>query len=129
VINNPKQKVRNWTEHDLPKRLWYQLFDSTGLKEYVNWSEIGKKGIHKILSILTKYEVRIQGKSTHKEEFVSAGGINLSAVNFNSFSIKNYSNLYAVGELLNIDAVTGGFNFQAAWSGAYMISEHLSNKI
>lgn len=128
VINNPKQKVRNWSEHGLPKRLWNQLFDSTGLKEYVNWSEIGKKGIHKLLSTLTKYEVRIQGKSTHKEEFVSAGGIDLSALDFKSFSIKNHSNLYAVGELLNIDAITGGFNFQAAWSGAYGLSEHLTNE-
>ena len=127
VINNPKQKVRNWNEHGLPKRLWQQLFDSTGLKDYVNWSEIGKKGIDKLISILTKYEVRILGKTTYKEEFVTAGGINLGAVDVNSFSIKNHSNLYAVGELLNIDAVTGGFNFQAAWSGAYILSEHLSN--
>ena len=77
---------------------------------------------------MTKYKVRIQGKSTHKEEFVSAGGIDLSALDFKSFSIKNHSNLYAVGELLNIDAITGGFNFQAAWSGAYGLSEHLTNE-
>jgi predicted flavoprotein YhiN len=77
--------------------------------------------------LLTKYEVEIRGKSTHKEEFVSAGGINLDSLDTDSFAIKNHKNLYAVGELLNIDALTGGFNFQAAWSGSYIISEHLSS--
>ena len=129
VANNPKQKVKNWDGHNLPKRLWLDLFESLGFKVYINWSEIGKKGIEKLLSVLTKYQVNISGKSTYKEEFVSAGGIKLNSVNMDSFRIRNHQNLYAVGELLNIDALTGGFNFQAAWSGSYVISEHLSNKI
>jgi len=127
VKNNTKQKVKNWNGHNLPKRLWLDLFELSGFKEYVNWSEIGKKGISKLINLLTKYEVEIRGKSTHKEEFVSAGGINLDSLNTDSFAIKNHKNLYAVGELLNIDALTGGFNFQAAWSGSYIISDHLSS--
>ena len=71
----------------------------------------------------------IQGKSTFKEEFVTAGGISLETIDVDTFEVKNETNIFAVGEVLNIDAVTGGFNFQAAWSGAYTVSKALSSRI
>lgn len=119
----PKDKIYSWKEHDLPKRLWQVLFAEANFKEYTNWSEIGKKGIERLLAKLCCYEVRIEGKSTFKEEFVTAGGIELNQVEHTTFAIKEQPNLYAVGEVLNIDAVTGGFNFQAAWTGGYIAAK------
>jgi predicted Rossmann fold flavoprotein len=121
----PKDKVYSWRGHGLSKRLWQGVFAKAELKEFTNWSEIGKKGIARLLQALTAFEVNIDGKSIFKEEFVTAGGIDLKSVNPDSFQIKQYENLYAVGELLNIDAITGGFNFQAAWSGGYLAAQSI----
>ena len=71
----------------------------------------------------------VKGKSTNKEEFVTAGGVSLKEVNFKSFQSKIQENLYFAGEVLNIDGLTGGFNFQSAWTGAYIISKEISTKI
>ncbi|MDB4107701.1 aminoacetone oxidase family FAD-binding enzyme [Bacteroidia bacterium] len=118
----PKDKVISWKEHGLPKRLWHHIVQYSELKEYTNWSEIGKKGIRRLVNALCSYTVAINGKSTFKEEFVTAGGIDLNEVNSENMSISTYPNLFALGEVLNIDAITGGFNFQAAWSEAYCLS-------
>lgn len=125
----PKDKIYSWREHQLPKRLWVLLLHEANFKEYTNWSEVGKKGIERILDKLCSYEVKISGKSTFKEEFVTAGGIDLQQVDSNSFSISCKPNLYAVGEVLNIDAVTGGFNFQAAWTGGFLAAEAMSKSL
>lgn len=124
----PKDKVYSWKEHNLPKRLWQVLFAESELREYTNWSEIGKKGIERLLNKLCAYEVDIKGKSTFKEEFVTAGGINLEQVDPNTFAVNTHNNLYAVGEVIDIDAVTGGFNFQAAWTGGYLAAKAIAGK-
>ncbi len=126
---HPKDKVINWKEHGLPKRLWNELFRLSNLKEYTNWSEIGKKGIQRLATQLTAFQVKISGKSTFKEEFVTAGGIDLDTVSAETFEIRGKKNLYAVGELLNIDAITGGFNFQAAWTGGYLAAKSIVKNI
>jgi hypothetical protein len=125
----PKEKVISWKEHNLPKRLWQFLFEAAALPSYTNWSEIGKKGIVRLVTVLCAYEAAINGKSTFKEEFVTAGGIALAEIDNSTFEIIRHKGLYAVGELLNIDAVTGGFNFQAAWSGGYMAAKSLAQDI
>jgi len=125
----PKSKVLNWREHNLPKRLWQKLFVEASFMEYTNWSEIGKKGIERLLDKLYSYEIPIAGKSTFKEEFVTAGGIDLKQVNNNTFQIESKDNLYAVGEVLNIDAVTGGFNFQAAWTGGFLAAKAIATQL
>jgi len=124
--DKPKERVMSWKEHGLSKRLWIQLCQIAEFKEYTNWSEIGKKGIQRLIHVLCQFEAQIVGKSAFKEEFVTAGGIDLSAVKPDSFQITGQPNMYAVGELLNIDAVTGGFNFQAAWSGAYIAATNIA---
>ena len=123
MSSKPKDKIYSWKEHNLPKRLWQVLFAEANFKEYTNWSEIGKKGIERLLNKLCCYEVSIEGKSTFKEEFVTAGGIELKQVEQTTFAIKGQPNLFAVGEVLNVDAVTGGFNFQAAWTGGYLAAK------
>lgn len=121
-----KDKVYSWKDHNLPKRLWQRLFAEAGFKEYINWSEIGKKGIERLLNVMCAYPIEIGGKSTFKEEFVTAGGIDLCQLNPKTFALHTKPNFYAVGEVLNIDAVTGGFNFQAAWSGGYLAAKSIS---
>jgi predicted flavoprotein YhiN len=78
---------------------------------------------------MTNFRLNVKGKSTNKEEFVTAGGVSLKEVNFKSFQSKLNENLYFAGEVLNIDGLTGGFNFQSAWTGAYMISKEISSKL
>jgi predicted flavoprotein YhiN len=78
---------------------------------------------------MTNFRLNVKGKSTNKEEFVTAGGVSLKEVNFKSFQSKINENLYFAGEVLNIDGLTGGFNFQSAWTGAYMISKEISSKL
>jgi predicted Rossmann fold flavoprotein len=117
-----KEKVSLWKGHGLPKRLWSHLLVKARISEYTNWSEIGKKGIQRLCDVLLAYPLEVQGKSTFKEEFVTAGGVDLQEVNLERFESKRLPGLFLAGEILNIDAVTGGFNFQAAWSGAYLIS-------
>lgn len=129
TTSRPKDKVYSWKEHNLPKRLWQVLLKEAAFQEYTNWSEIGKKGIERLLDKLCCYEVRIAGKSTFKEEFVTAGGIDLAQVEPTTFALNKHPNLYAVGEVLNIDAVTGGFNFQAAWTGGYIAAKALSHSV
>jgi predicted flavoprotein YhiN len=77
---------------------------------------------------MTKFTLSVRGKSSNKEEFVTAGGVSLKEVNFKSFQSKIQENLYLAGEILNIDGLTGGFNFQSAWTGAYIISKEISTK-
>ena len=125
-LNTPKDKVYSWRDHGLSKRLWQELVAKAQLKEYTNWSEIGKKGIERLIQALAAFEVTITKKSTFKEEFVTAGGIDLDSIELSTFEVQNHQNLYAVGELLNIDAITGGFNFQAAWSGGFLAAQSMS---
>lgn len=125
---NPKGKVRSWKDHNLPKRLWQYLFIKSELKEFTNWSEIGKKGINRLVAELTEFCVHINSKSTFKEEFVTAGGIHLDQVNADTMAMNTHQNLYAAGEVLNIDAITGGFNFQAAWSEGYIIASSIADE-
>ncbi|PCJ67247.1 MAG: aminoacetone oxidase family FAD-binding enzyme [Bacteroidetes bacterium] len=129
VTERPKDKVYSWRDHGLPKRLWQSLFSEANFREFTNWSEIGKKGIERLLTVLCAYDAPIKGKSTFKEEFVTAGGISLDKISVETFELDGFTNLYAAGEVLNIDAITGGFNFQAAWSAGYSISMAIASRI
>ena len=84
------------------------------------WNEIGKKSIRKLIETLTQDNYEVSGKTTFKEEFVTCGGINLDEIDMQNMKSKVSSNIYFAGEILNIDAITGGYNFQAAWSGGYV---------
>jgi predicted flavoprotein YhiN len=93
------------------------------------WANITKKQTQDLARNMTKLTLSVKGKSTNKEEFVTAGGVSLKEVNFKNFQSKIQENLYFAGEVLNIDGLTGGFNFQSAWTGAYIISKEISTKI
>ena len=89
------------------------------------WAELNKPQIQQLSKGLTQMRFPIDGKSVFKEEFVTAGGVKLSEINFKTYESKLFKRLYLAGEVLDIDAITGGFNFQNAWTGGYIIAESL----
>ncbi|WP_044402544.1 NAD(P)/FAD-dependent oxidoreductase [Lacinutrix sp. Hel_I_90] len=121
-----KKTVSNYTQFDLPKRLWQQLVLAAGMTAEMRWADLNKNQLEALANQLTKAVFKVDGKSTFKEEFVTAGGVNLKEVNFKNFESKLHENLYFTGEVLNIDAVTGGFNFQNAWTSAYILAQNIS---
>lgn len=117
-----KKTVYKSPQFELPKRLWYNLVLASDIAQDVRWAELNKHQLESLTAQLTQATFKVDGKSTFKEEFVTAGGVSLKEVNFKTFESKLHKNLYFAGEVLNIDAVTGGFNFQNAWTGAYIVS-------
>lgn len=119
AIGNPKQKPLNAAPFALPRRLWEQLCQESGLAAYHNWAEAGKKSIRLVAELLKGRSFQASGKTTFKEEFVTAGGISLDEINPQTCESFRYPGLFFAGEILDVDGFTGGFNFQAAWSTAF----------
>lgn len=111
---------------DLPARLWRQLVIAAGIPAELRWADVSKLQIHELMLQLTNCTFLVKGKSAFKEEFVTAGGIHLSEVDFKSFESKLLPGLHFAGEVLDIDAITGGFNFQAAWTGGWIAGEAMA---
>ena len=121
-----KKLVVNTTQFDLPKRLLKKLVVASGISDEMKWAEINKSQLVSLAQQLTQAVFHVTGKSTFKEEFVTAGGLDLKEINFKSFESKLIPNLYFAGEVINVDAVTGGFNFQNAWTGAYIVAQSIT---
>ncbi|MDA9685414.1 NAD(P)/FAD-dependent oxidoreductase [Flavobacteriaceae bacterium] len=117
---NPSKSVYLNNIFSLPNRLWLFLLDKVEIMKDQKWNEIGKKRMRKFIEILTQDNYKVSGKTTFKEEFVTCGGIDLSEIDMQNMKSKKVSNIYFAGEILNIDAITGGYNFQAAWSGGFV---------
>ncbi|MBK8485753.1 MAG: NAD(P)/FAD-dependent oxidoreductase [Saprospiraceae bacterium] len=124
--NKPKKKIVSQSIMQLPIRLWQYLMERAGISVDLIWNQISGNQIKDLIKVLSSSIFSIQGKSTFKEEFVTAGGVDLKNINFKTFESKKCAGLYLAGEVLNIDAVTGGFNFQSAWTGAYMIADQIA---
>ncbi len=112
---------------DMPKRLWEYLVLKADLSITKPWVELGKKQAQKLAQLLSNDVYAMQGKTTFKEEFVTAGGVNLKEINFKTMESKLMPGLYFCGEVLNIDGITGGFNFQNAWSTAWVAAKNCLN--
>lgn len=123
---NSKQTALKYTQLEIPKRLWQSLGNASGIEEYQKWAETTNKQLQEFAIQLTQSIFQVQGKSTFKDEFVTAGGIDLKEINFKRYESKLHKNLYFAGEVLNIDAITGGFNFQNAWTGGYIVAKSIS---
>ena len=119
-----RQQVGTRSPVDLPQRLWQVLLIEAGVASDVQWAQVSNKAIAEIAQQLTGSRYRVTGKATNKEEFTTAGGVALEEVDFRNFSSKIHPNLYLAGEVLDIDAITGGFNFQAAWTGGWLIGRN-----
>lgn len=122
-----KKTVFKATQFDLPKRLWKTLVLAADITEDNRWADLNKIQLEALAGQLTKAVFKVDGKSTFKEEFVTAGGIDLKEVNFKNYQSKIHDNLYFAGEIINVDAVTGGFNFQNAWTSAYIVAKNIDN--
>lgn len=118
-------KTLNQIQLGLPKRLWDLLILHLKLDKHKPLNHINKVDKLKLIHALKQTPVVFDGKTTHKEEFVTAGGVNLNEVCFSTMQSKLHPHLYFAGEVLNIDGVTGGFNFQAAWTTSYLIAQNL----
>jgi predicted Rossmann fold flavoprotein len=112
---------------EIPKRLWERFVIAAGVTDVFKWADLSNSHIDSLANELTNGLYNANGKSTFKEEFVTAGGIDLKEINFKRFESRKHSNLFFVGEILNIDAVTGGFNFQNAWTGGFIAAKAISS--
>ena len=119
----PKKNVIAKPMFNLTARFWKYVCEKSNILKFQKWAEMGKKSILLLAENLVEATFEVKGKSTFKEEFVTAGGVNLEEMDLTTFSLKKYPNLYLAGEVLNIDAITGGFNFQAAWTGGWLVSQ------
>lgn len=116
----PRQQVGTHTRLGLPGRLWKRLVSASGIREDQKWAETGNAQLRELAGQLCAGRFQVSGKSTFKEEFVTAGGVKLSEVDFKTMQSKLFPGLYFAGEVLDIDAITGGFNFQAAWTTGWI---------
>ena len=108
---------------DIPKRLWVNLVRASDILDETTWPEVSKQQLSMLAEQLTAGVFQVNGKSTFKEEFVTAGGVDLKEINFKTFQSKLLPGLYFAGEIINVDAITGGFNFQNAWTGGYLAAK------
>lgn len=124
---NGRQKMSKFAPFGLTKRFWMSMLENVKVDKNLNWSDIPDKKLRKLSLELTQGTFEINGKSTYKDEFVTAGGVELKEINFKTMESKIVPGIYFAGEVLNIDAVTGGFNFQACWSESFIIAETLKS--
>ena len=120
ISAHPKKQLSNFRPYALPERLWQYLIDKAELPKTKLWQDLGKSGINKLTNLLCNDLYNVKGKTTFKEEFVTCGGVGLENINFKTMSSFSHPNLYFAGELLDIDGITGGYNFQAAWTTAFV---------
>jgi len=123
-----RKVVRNVSFPGIPSRLWNKLTEAAGIDPQTRYAELSKKHINRLIEQLSNGRFLVKGKSTFKEEFVTAGGVRLKDVDFKRFESKIHPGLHFAGEVLNIDAITGGFNFQAAWTGGYLSGLAMAEK-
>ena len=128
IIRHPQKQVQSIYPQQLNSRLWLFILNECGLKEHMRWAEIGKKGLHRLASCLSSHTFNVNGKNRFKDEFVTCGGIALSNINPSTLESKKHKGLFFAGEVLDVDAITGGFNLQAAWTMAYIVAKSCANE-
>jgi predicted Rossmann fold flavoprotein len=123
---NPQKKIINYCPVELPKRLWQSLINYVEINPNKVWSEISKKELNKLVAEIVQGQYEIKGKGVFKDEFVTCGGVSLKEVNFKTMESKKCPGLYFAGEILDIDGVTGGFNFQSAWTTSWLAGQAIA---
>ncbi len=126
---NPKKSIGSSKVFEITSRFWHRILWISKVDLEKNISNISAKELQLILKNLCENPMKVSGKSTYKDEFVTAGGVNLKEIDFKNMKSKILENFYIAGEVLNIDAVTGGFNFQACWSEAWLIAQDLNSNV
>ena len=124
---SPQKQISNTPL--IQQRLWEHIISKAGLRPDIRWAELGSKGLNRLTAVLTQDTYPVSGKGKFKEEFVTAGGIGLSNIDLSTLESKKYPGLFFAGEVLDIDAITGGFNLQAAWSTGYVCAHSILNSL
>ena len=120
IEEHPQKQLQNVRMYELPTRLWLFLLEKIELPTDQKWINLNKKSMHKLVEVLTNDLYAVSGKTTFKEEFVTCGGVSLGSVNMKTMESKHVPGLFFAGEVLDIDALTGGYNFQAAWTTGFI---------
>jgi hypothetical protein len=124
-LEHAKKAVSKKSPFELTNRLWESLVMASGIDAETKWADLSKNQLQKLSHQLTNGLFQVNGKSTFKEEFVTAGGVDLKEINFKTMESKLHENLYFAGEVVNIDAVTGGYNFQNAWTSGFIVANSI----
>ena len=123
ILQHPLKTIVNQKGFPLPQRLWQFLLEKSNLSIEKRWNELGYKNARRLIELLTHDTYKVSGKTTFKEEFVTCGGVSLESIHLKTLESKEAQGLYFAGEVLDIDGVTGGYNFQAAWSTGYIAGQ------
>ncbi|MDC7997334.1 NAD(P)/FAD-dependent oxidoreductase [Gilvibacter sediminis] len=128
-LDRAKQQLNNGNVLEMPKRLWNYLLRRSDLDPTDLWSDQSNKNLKKLSATIIGDQYAVVGKSTYKDEFVTAGGVVLQEINFKSFESRVIPGLHLAGEVIDVDALTGGFNFQNAWTGGYLIAQGIASSL
>jgi len=120
IDSHPKKILVNFRPYGLPDRLWEYLVEKAGLPKTKRYNELGKSGLNKLINVLSNDIYKVSSKTTFKEEFVTAGGVSLESINFKTMESRICPGIYFAGEVMDIDGITGGYNFQSAWTTAWI---------
>lgn len=123
------RQVSNVALGGLPSRLWERLVTTAGIAPQTQWAGLNKAQLHTLARLLVESEFTVTGKSMNKEEFVTCGGVRLAEVDFKTMASRVCPGLYFAGELLDIDGITGGFNFQAAWTTGWLAGNAMAERL
>jgi predicted Rossmann fold flavoprotein len=126
--SNPNRLVMNSPLSPLPARLWEQLALAAGIDHETRWTTLARAKAHELAQVLTRTELEVNGKSLNQDEFVTCGGVSLREINFKTMESRITPGLYFAGELLDLDGVTGGFNFQAAWTTGWIAGHAMADR-
>ena len=127
IATHPQKQIATIRPFDLPSRLWSYLLEKTlGERAQNRWQNLNQKELNRLVNILSNDTYQIAGRAAFKDEFVTCGGVDLNAVNPNTLESKNLPHVFFAGEVLDIDGITGGFNFQAAWTTAYTVANAIT---
>jgi predicted Rossmann fold flavoprotein len=112
----------------LSQRLWDFIIQESGINDIMRWGDLTTVLQNRLIKLLTNYEVDVKGKTTFKEEFVTAGGISLSEIEPSTMESRRVPNLYFAGEIMDVDGITGGYNFQHAWTSGFIAATSIAAK-
>ena len=128
-INHGKQKILSNPLYKIPSRLWIRLCELAEIENNKTWAELPRKNLNRLIEFIIRCPFEIKGKTTFKEEFVTCGGVDLKSIELETMESKQTKGIYFAGEVLNIDGETGGFNFQSAWTTAYVAAKAISSSL
>lgn len=127
VAQHGAKMIGNLNPFPFPNRLWHYLLEKSGISDELRWKELGGKNLNKLVNTLINDRYEVSGKTTFKEEFVTAGGVALDQVDFKTMQHREIQGLFFAGEILDIDGITGGFNFQAAWTTGWIAGKSVGS--